>query len=164
METLKLILQFLLGGSKWPLIAVSVAFLAVGGFTIWKIIDIQNKLSDATLNIEIMKTNTEKLEKAKKEQDKTIEDYRKILETANESNQAIVRTLQLQIAQNDMIAKKLSQLSSKKALSDPKGFEMKVNITMQILNKCFEDLAKKPIAGNTNEITCPLDSIPDFSK
>jgi len=165
METVKYILELILGGSKWGIILISVAFLAVGGFVVWKLTSLEANLATATLNQEIMKSNMEKLELAKKEQDKTIKNYEKILETANQSNEAILKTLQQQIVQNDMIARKLSQISSKKALMKPAEFQANVNITMQIITKCFEDLSKKPIAGTSNEdFVCPLDTIPDFSK
>lgn len=166
METVKLLLGFLLGGSKWPLIGLSVLFLCVGGYAIYTVNSLQEQLKVQELNNEIAKSNLEKLEKAKEEQDKTIKTYGELIKSSTESYKETIKLLQQQAYQNSILLNKISKISAQKIKQNPELFEMKINQTMQLIHKCYEELSKVDLKGNEkNEIpACNVNNFPDFSK
>jgi len=131
MELAKTLLSFLFNGSKVPLILLSVLFLAVGGYLFYTINSIQSNLRTQELNNEIMKSNVEKLEKAKEEQDRAIETYKQLFETSSQSYQETILLLQRQTLQNQQLIKKLSQINSINIQKNPKKFEENVNKSFQ---------------------------------
>lgn len=165
MELLKTIIGFILGGSKWPLIIVSLLFITVGGYIFYTINDLQSRLRTEELNNEIMKSNVEKLEEAKKIQDKTIEDYKNIVNLSVIAYTNTIELMKKQVAQNQILIKKLDKIDIKKIKENPEQFEKKVNESMTIINACYEALSKVDLKGPKNEIPeCDLNLLPDFSK
>ena len=61
--------------------------------------------------------------------------------------------------------KKISTISSTKIKNDPSKYEMKINETMAIFNRCYEEMSKTYLKGQTqNEISfCDTNTYPDFS-
>lgn len=165
MELVKTILSFLLNGSKVPLILLSVLFLAVGGYLFYTINDLQENLRTQELNNEIMKSNVEKLEKAKEEQNRAIETYKQLFETSSQSYQETILLFQKQTLQNQQLIKKLSQINSINIQKNPKKFEENVNVTFQLINQCYEKLSEINLKGNDNVeiVECNSSSLPDFS-
>lgn len=165
MELAKTLLSFLFNGSKVPLILLSVFFLAVGGYLFYTVNNLQSDLRTQELNNEIMKSNVEKLEKAKEEQDRAIETYKQLFETSSQSYQETILLLQRQTLQNQQLIKKLSQINSINIQKNPKKFEENVNKSFQLINVCYEKLSEINLKGNDNVeiVECNSSSLPDFS-
>jgi hypothetical protein len=165
MDWLKSILGLVLGGSKWPMIGLTLIFVGVGGYLFYQMHETDKALAIAKQNVEILTSNIDKLNKAKEEQDLTISRQKQLLLLANNAKDNMVKDVQKFITENDKLKRKLAIVTAKKALANPTDFENKVNATMDALNKCFQDLSNQPITGKQDEtIICSVDSIPDFSK
>ena len=165
MDIIKTILGFIFGGSKWPLIGLSVLFLGVGGYLYYQMNEANKKIVIYTQNEEVYKNNQEKLLEALAKKNLSLSREKQLRLLADGSKDNLIKDMQKYMAENEKLKNKLAVVTAKKALANPSDFETKVNATMQAINNCFEHLSQTPLTGQENEtIVCSVDSIPDFSK